>query len=84
VLKITMTETPTESRWIRAGMLGGAVGQRTQNNLEEGAQEPGQAGLHYRTSMTSRPSTKAGNDCCGAMSKKGAQLIATVYTSARA
>ncbi len=32
----------------RAGTLSGAVGQRTQNNLEEGAPQPGQAGLHYR------------------------------------
>ena len=32
----------------RAGMLGGAVGQRTQDNLEVGTPRPGPSGLHYR------------------------------------
>jgi len=33
-------ETATERRWIVQGSLVGPWGQRTENNLEEGAQEP--------------------------------------------
>jgi hypothetical protein len=76
VLKITMTETPTERRWIVQGCLVGPWVSELRTTWKRGHQsQDKRACIIDLNDVTSID--KSGERLLRAMSKKGVQLIAT-------